>query len=583
MIDSEVRDGLRLLRRTLASYRRTSVLSTSSALLWMALLVTMPYLVKVAVDRAIEGERSELLLPLVGIILAAGLLKALGIGGRRFFAFSLSYRAETDLRNRLFEHLQRLAFSFHDQVPTGQLMARASSDLNQVRLIFAMLPITIANSVMIVVVMAALVLLDPLLGSVVALVIPILLVTAMRYSRLVLGVSWDVQQRLADLSQVVEEAVAGIRVVKAYGQEEQEVERLSRSADGIFSRTMEMLRLRSTYLPFFEGLPGLATAVVLALGGIRVVDDAMTLGDFVAFTQYLGVVVFPLRLTGWFLAELPRAATAASRVDELLRTAPEIEDPVRAAPLPPGPGEIRFAGVDFSYEDGPPVLEDVDVLIPGGTSVAVVGPPGSGKSTLAYLVPRFYDVESGAVLVDGTDVRDVPIEELRRTVAVVFEETFLFSASIRDNIAFGDPEASEEQIRLAARLAQAHDFISDLSEGYDTVVGERGFSLSGGQRQRIALARAVVRDPRILILDDPISSVDAIVEQEIRAALEKVMSGRTTLIIAHRTSTLSLADRVVLMDEGRVVAMGRHEELLATVTRYAEVLAQTEEAWSGVS
>lgn len=576
-IDPQIREGLRLLRRTLLSHRRTSLLSTASALLWMSLVVATPYLVKLVIDGAIQGARRDLLIPLLGLIIAAGVLKAIGIGGRRFFAFALSYRAETDLRNRLFEHLQRLAFSFHDQVPTGQLMARASSDLHQVRLIFSMLPITVANLVMLAVVMVVLVLLDPLLGAVVSLIVPALLVIANRYARRVLRVSWDVQQRLADLSQVVEEAVAGIRVVKAYGQEEQEVRRLDRAARGIFGRTMDMLRLRSTYLPLFELLPAGATVVVLALGGIRVADGQMSLGDFVAFTQYLAVVVFPLRLTGWFFAELPRAAAAASRVDELLRTAPDIRDAPRAQVLPPGSGEVRFSGVNFAYPQGPPVLRDVDLLIPGGTSVAVVGPPGSGKSTLAYLIPRFYDVEEGAVLVDGVDVRRVSLENLRREVAVVFEETFLFSATIRDNIAFGNADATDEQVRLAARLAQAHDFIVDLPDGYDTVVGERGYSLSGGQRQRIALARAVVRDPRVLILDDPISSVDAIVEHEIRSALEKVMAGRTTIIIAHRTSTLSLTDRVVLMDQGSVAAVGTHQELLASVPRYAEVLAQSEE------
>lgn len=575
-IDPEIRHGLGLLRGTLGRYRRTSFYSTASALLWMALVVIMPYLVKLAVDRAIEGERRALLGPLVGIILVAGLLKAVGIGGRRFFAFALSYRAETDLRNRLFEHLQRLAFSFHDQVPTGQLMARASSDLSQVRLIFAMLPVTVANVAMLLLVVVALVLLDPVLGAVVSLVLPVLLWTANRYAGRVLRVSWDVQQRLADLSQVVEEAVAGIRVVKAYGQEDQEVARLGRTAEGIYTRTMEMLRLRSAYLPLFELLPSLAVVAVLGLGGLRVVDGAMSLGDFVAFTQYLGVVVFPLRMTGWFFAELPRAAAAASRVDQLLSTAPDIHDAPAAVSLPFGPGEVRFAGVSFAYPGGAPVLRQVDLLIPGGTSVALVGPPGSGKSTLAYLVPRFYDVDEGTVLVDGVDVRSLSLEDLRREVALVFEETFLFSATVHDNIAFGNPDASEEQVRLAARLAQAHEFIADLPDGYDTVVGERGYSLSGGQRQRIALARAVVRDPRVLILDDPISSVDALVEQEIRSALEKVMAGRTTIIIAHRTSTLSLADRVVLMDEGRVAALGTHRELLASVPRYAEVLAQEE-------
>lgn len=573
--DPAVRAGLRLLGRTLLQYRRESVFSVASALLWMTVVVLTPYLTKLVIDRAIEGRQRELLLPLVGLVVAAGVLKALGIGGRRFFAFSLSYRAETDLRNRIFEHLQRLAFSFHDRVPTGELMARSSSDLSQVRLIFAMLPITTANLVMFVAVVIVLVALDPVLGLLSALTVPALLLLANRYARRVLKVSWDVQQRLADLSNVVEEVVAGVRVVKSYGQEDQEVGRLSHAAQRIFSRTMDMLRLRSIYVPMFELIPAIATVLVLYVGGRRVVDGSMTLGDFVAFTQYLVALQFPLRITGWFFAELPRAAASASRVTDLLKTAPDIRDLEGATTLPDGPGDVRLAAVSFSYREGPPVLDGVDLHIPGGSSVALVGSTGSGKTTLAYLLPRFYDPTSGSVRIDGVDITGVLIDDLRSEVAVVFEETFLFSATIAENIAFGNPDATPEQVRLAARLAQAHEFIADLEDGYEAVVGERGYSLSGGQRQRIALARAILRDPRILILDDATSSVDAITEGEIREALEKVMEGRTTIIIAHRTSTLTLADRVILLDEGKVVASGPHEELLATVPRYREVLAET--------
>ena len=573
--DPAVRSGLRLLGRTLLQYRRDSMFSIASALLWMTLVVLTPYLTKLVIDRAIEGKQRDLLLPLVGLVVAAGLLKAVGIGGRRFFAFSLSYRAETDLRNRIFEHLQRLAFSFHDRVPTGELMARSSSDLSQVRLIFAMLPITTANLVMFVIVVMVLVALDPVLGLLSALTVPALLLLANRYARRVLRASWEVQQRLADLSNVVEEVIAGVRVVKSYGQEEQEVGRLSRAADRIFTRTMDMLRLRSVYVPLFELIPAFAMVLVLFVGGRRVIDGSVTLGDFVAFTQYLVALQFPLRITGWFFAELPRAAASASRVTDLLRTAPDIRDSASATTLPDGPGEVRLAAVSFAYPDGPPVLDGVDLHIPGGSSVALVGSTGSGKTTLAYLLPRFYDPTGGSVRIDGVDINQVLIDDLRSEVALVFEETFLFSATIAENIAFGNPDATEDQVRLAARLAKAHEFITALQDGYETLVGERGYSLSGGQRQRIALARAILRDPRILILDDATSSVDAITEGEIRAALEKVMEGRTTIIIAHRTSTLTLADRVILLDEGRVVAAGPHEELLAAVPRYREVLAET--------
>ena len=522
-------------------------------------------------------ENRDRIAPLVGGLIVAGLLQAVGIGVRRYFGFRLSYRAEADLRNRMFEHMQRLAFSFHDQTSTGQLMARASSDLSQVRLVFAMLPITVANVGMLAIVVTVLVVIDPVLGVVASLTVPALFGSANRFAGKVIQVSFQVQQRLADLSEVVEEAVGGIQVVKAYGQERQEEARLEATATEIYDESMILVRLRSKFAPLFELIPSMAMVAVLWLGGIRVVDGDLTLGEFVAFTQYLAVLVFPLRITGWFFAQLPRAGAAATRIQVLLAEAPEITDsPTQPRPLAEASGEVRFAGIGFSYPGGPPVLRAVDLVIPGGTSAALVGSTGSGKTTLAHLIPRFYDATDGTVSLDGVDVRDVTLDELRSEVAVVFQETFLFSASVRDNIAFGNTAATDEQVRLAARLAQAHGFICDLPDGYDTVVGERGHSLSGGQRQRVALARAVLRDPRVLILDDATSSVDAIVEAEMLAALEHVMEGRTTIIIAHRTSTLSLVDRVVFLDEGQIVAVGAHEELLRTVPRYAEVLAQEE-------
>ena len=572
--DPVIRRGLGLLATTALKYPRWAAFSIASALVWMTFVVLVPYLTKVVIDRSISAGDESLLFALVMALVGAGLLRALGIAGRRYFAFALSFRAETDLRNRMFEHTQRLAFRFHDEVPAGELMARSSTDLRQVRLVFAMLPITIANIGLFVVIGVVMVLLDPLLGMISSLSIPVLLYLANRYATKTLRISTDIQQRLADLSTVVEEAVAGVRVVKAYGQEEREVQRLGGVVDRIYRSTMVLLRYSSSYVPLFGLVPTLSTILILWIGGLRVIEGVMTLGEFVAFTQYMQVLVFPLRITGWFFAQLPRASAAAVRVTDLLATDPEIEDPARPLSVPPGPGEIRLSHVSFAYPGGPPVLEDVDLSIPGGSSVALVGATGSGKSTLAYLIPRFYDVSGGAILLDGSDVRSLRLEELRSEVSIVFQDAFLFSASVAENIAFGSPGATLEQIRLAARLTRAHDFIADLPDEYDTLVGERGFSLSGGQRQRIALARAVLRDPRVLILDDATSSVDAVTEQEIRSSLEKVMEGRTTVIIAHRPATLRLADQVVFIDRGRVAGYGKHVDLLAESPRYAEVLAE---------
>jgi ATP-binding cassette subfamily B protein len=551
-------------------------LAIVGALIWMALVVTIPYVVKVIIDDAIVGGRSDLLVPLVVTLVVLGALQGIGIAMRRYFGFRLSYRAEADLRNRMFTHIQRLAFSFHDETPTGQLMARASSDLSQVRLILAMLPITLANLAMFGIVVIVLIVIDPVLGLVASLTVPALFFTANRFAGRVMGLSFRIQQRLADLSQVVEEAVAGIEVVKSYGQEAAEENRLDASAAQIYDDSVSIARFRSTYAPLFELIPALGTVAVLWIGGLRVIDGALSIGDFVAFTQYLAVLVLPLMITGWFFANLPRAAAAASRIDELLATDPQILDPLDPVPMPAGSGEIRFDSVGFSYAEEEPVLRGVDLVIPGGSAVALVGSTGSGKTTFANLIPRFYDVDEGAIRIDGVDIRDVALGELRSEVAFVFQETFLFSSSIAANIRLGDPTADDRTVRSAARLAQAHDFICSMPDGYDTVLGERGATLSGGQRQRIALARSVLRDPRVLILDDATSSVDALVEAEIQSALARVMDGRTTIIIAHRTSTLSLADTVVFLEDGRVAAVGSHEDLLEDVPRYAEVLARDE-------
>jgi ATP-binding cassette subfamily B protein len=570
---ADLRVGISLLWRVALRYRRVAAMSIVGALIWMAMVILVPYLVGRVIDIVVgRGEMSDIW-PLLGLIVLAGAIQAVGISLRRYFGFKMSYRAEADLRNNIFTHIQRLAFSFHDVTSTGELMARASSDLSQLRLILAMAPITSANLVMFVVVALVLIIIDPVLGLTASLMVPALLFTSARFASKVVGFSFDLQQRLSELSHVVEETVSGIEVVKSYGQEAQQQRRLDDKAETIYDAAMGMAKQRAIYRPFFEIIPALGTVAVLALGGIRVVDGSITFGEFVSFTQYLAVMVLPLLITGWFFANLPRSAAAASRIDTLLETAPDIREPEHSIPLKPGHGEVRFHDVSFSYPDGMTVLHDVNLTIPGGSSIGLVGATGSGKSTIAHLIPRFYDVTLGSITLDGVDVRDLALDDLRGEVSVVFQESYLFSASIEENIRVGDPMASDKRVRSAARLAKAHDFICGFDDGYETVVGERGSTLSGGQRQRVSLARGVVRDPRVLVLDDATSSVDAIVEAEIQEALRQVMAGRTTVIIAHRTSTLALVDNVAFIEDGVVVAFGSHQELLETVPRYAAVLA----------
>jgi ATP-binding cassette subfamily B protein len=384
------------------------------------------------------------------------------------------------------------------------------------------------------------------------------------------------QQELADLSGVVEESVAGVRVVKGFGAERLQERNLAVEADDVYERSIDQARLRANFLPLIDLLPTLGLVGILWYGGHEVIAGNLSIGDIVEANFYVLMLIWPLRMVGMLLGQLSRAAASAGRIDTVLATEPAIEDDPGAAPLAPGPGAVRFDGVTFGYGRVRPVLDGLDLEIRGGEAIALVGATASGKSTVARLIPRFYDVSDGRICIDGQDVRETRLNEVRRAIGLVFEDTFLFSDTVRSNIAFADPEATMEQVVRAARLAGADEFVKDLPAGYDTVVGEHGYSLSGGQRQRIAIARAVLADPRILILDDATSSVDPSKEHQIRSALREVMQGRTTIIIAHRPATIALADRVVLLMNGKVVADGTHEGLLATNPSYREVLARAE-------
>jgi ATP-binding cassette subfamily B protein len=549
-----------------------------AGVMWTAAKLTVPLLAAAAVDDGMRKGDTGKVLGLTVAMVLVGVVQAVGTGLRRYAAFRIALRTETDLRQRLFAHLQRLHFAFHDQSQTGQLMARANTDIQQVQTVVILIPLTAASCLTMAGVLTIMVIKSPVLALLGLGALPFLTVAAARFNRRIAPVNLALQQELADLSGVVEESLSGVRVVKGFGAERMQIKRLEAESKSVLGESLAAAKLRAGFLPLIDFLPALSMVGILWYGGHQVLDGQLQVGDILAFNLYVLMLIWPLRMIGMLIAQASRASAGAGRVHEILETDLEIRDGVNAVALPAGGGEVELQGVRFGYGPGRAVLNGLDLTIHAGEAVALVGATGSGKTTVARLLPRFYDVEGGRVLLDGADVREVSVRDLRRAIGIVFEDTFLFSDTVRENIAFADPEASMEQVRRAARLAGADAFIDALPDGYDTVIGEHGFSLSGGQRQRIAIARAVIADPRVLILDDATSSVDPTKEHEIRAALGEVMAGRTTIIIAHRPATIALADRVVLLADGVAVAEGTHEELLATSARYRTVLAAASSA-----
>ncbi len=574
------RNGWRLMREVLRPHRRLMYLGIAAGLVWAFARVAVPTLAGDAIDYGIARNDWGVTALWTGLILGIGAMQAVCTGLRRYAAFALAWRVETDLRMRLVAHLQRLHFAFHDQAQTGQLMAYANTDMQQINNVVLLIPLTIASSIQMVAVVVILLLRSPGLALFALGALPFLNISATRFNRRMYPVGVALQQELSDVSGVVEESVTGVRVVKGFGAERLQTSRLGDEADSVYDRSMDQARLRSKFLPLIDLLPTLGLVGILWYGGHQVLGGHLSVGDIVAANLYVFMLIWPLRMIGMLVGQLPRSAAAAGRINSVLETDPAIEDVPHARPLPDGPGDVRFEGVTFAYGRGPAVLDALDLEIKGGEAVALVGATASGKTTIARLIPRFYDVHTGHVRIDGADVREARLRDVRRAVGLVFEDTFLFSDSVRNNIAFADPDAHMDAVVRAAQLAGADEFVRELPDGYDTVIGEHGYSLSGGQRQRIAIARAVLADPRILILDDATSSVDPTKEHEIRSALAEVMRGRTTIIIAHRPATIALADRVVLLDNGKVVADGTHDGLLASSARYREVLARaaTEEA-----
>ena len=571
------RVGWRVMREAIHPHRLWAWYGILCGLFWTVARVAIPKLTGLAIDHGIKGSAAKSQLTTwVLILVGAGLIQALFTGLRRYAAFRLALRVETDLRMKLVAHLQRLHFAFHDESQTGQLMANANSDIAQINNVVLLIPLTIAATLTMLAVIVVLFVSSPGLALFALVSLPFLQIAATRFSHLMFPIGSALQNELARYSAVVEETVTGIRVVKGFGAEARQIERVDEEAEKVFERSIAAAKLRAWFLPLIDLLPTLGLVGILWYGGNEVVRGHLTVGEIVAANTYVLMLIWPLRMVGMLLGQIPRAVAAAARIDDVLVTESLVNDRAHPLPLPFGPGTVVFESVTFGYRDGRNVLIDLDLVVRGGESIAIVGATASGKSTIARLIPRFYDVDAGSISLDGCDIRDLHLHDLRKSVGLVFEDTFLFSQSVRDNIAFADPHAEFDTIERAARLAGAHDFIAALPNGYDTLLGQHGYTLSGGQRQRIAIARAVLADPRVLILDDATSSVDPSKEHEIRAALAEVMHGRTTIIIAHRPATIALADRVVLLSEGRIVADGTHDELLQTSAPYREVLARAE-------
>ena len=556
--------------------KKSFFISNASALLWCFLVILQPYLIKRIIDDGIVADNERSVIVFISFMVLAGYTRAMSIGIRRYFSMDVSYNVEAGIRNRIFTHMQKLAFNYHDKVPTGDLMARASSDASQVRLAFAIAPLASANIFLLLILSGTLLSLSLPLGGIVLLSIPMVLWLASNFSSKAMGVSLKVKEAEAKMTTEVEEQLGGIRVVKAFGNEEQASTKVEDAVQNIYDSSLDYLKLRTRFVPLFELIPMVITLAVLLLGGYLTINEYLSLGEFIAFTQYVFLLIWPLRITAWFLSEIPSSVAAGNRILELLNEIPTITDDETPNELPvDGNGSLKFSNVSFKYGNET-IFDDLNLEIKGKKTVAIVGSTGSGKSTLAYLLPRLYEIESGSIEIDGVNITNLRLSDLRSNVSLAFEESFLFSNTARENISLGLEDASQEEIEDAALIARAHEFISQLPESYETKVGERGYGLSGGQRQRVALARAILRKPRVLILDDALSAVDASTEEEIRNELNQVMSNMTTLIITNRVPTIELCDEVVFLENGKVKAQGKHHDLMKSVDTYKSLFLENQ-------
>lgn len=566
---------IRRMQPIVMGHKRSFAIAMAMAAIALFSNVAIPAVVGAGIDEIrADGDRVA---TWVVALLVLAVLRAVFSFGYRSRLYKFAYAIEFDLRSLMFRHFAAMSHGFYDKVQTGQLVSRANSDIRAVQMLLAFAPFMAMMMMTFALAFAFMLTKHVLLTIVAVSTLPLVYVFGVKLRNQMFPLSWIVQGRLAEVATTVEENVTGVRVVKAFAGEERQIEQLAEQARRLRWSAVKVADARAKYAPLMENLPRLGMALTLLYGGYLAIDGRVTVGTIITFSSYVLLLQAPFRMLGFFMIMSQRAAASAGRIFEILDTDAEIVDRPGAIDLVTPRGQVDFDSVDFAYTDDQPVLRDFDLHIEPGETVAIVGGTGSGKSTIARLLLRFYDVSDGAVRIDGHDVRDLTMTSIRHHVGMVTDEPFLFSASIADNIAYARPGATRDEIVAAARAANAHGFISDLDDGYDAVVGERGYTLSGGQRQRVAIARTLLADPAVLVLDDATSAVDVRVEAEIHEAIERLAENRTTIVIAHRLSTIALADRVALIEGGRVLAFDTHETLLEAEPHYGEVLATTVE------
>ncbi len=584
-IDPETTLGwFRRLRPVIVQHRRPLVIGLVTGIVAVVIQVAVPAVARSAIDSTRAAERSELTTWVI-VLLALAVGRFLFGAMYRFSLFQLAWNVETDLRALLYDHLTTLSFSYYDRTQSGEVISRANSDIRSIQVLLAFAPMIGMSIISFIVAFGFMLTIHVPLTLVALTTLPAVYLLGQKMRARVFPLTWVSQARMAELATIVDENINGTRVVKSFAAEEHQVGLLASAADRLRWVNVEAIRARAAYNPFIEALPRLGMAVVLLYGGLLAIDGEVSIGTLFAFNAYVIMLQAPFRMFGFILLQSQRASASASRIFEVLDQEAEIHDMEGATDLVAPTGRVEFRDVHFRYPTAdasgatesmarPAVLSGFDLTIEAGETVAIVGRTGSGKSTIARILARFYEVDSGTVSIDGQSIHDVTLTSLRHNVGLVFDEPFLFSCTVRDNIAYGRPRAPIDEVIEAATAARAHDFILALADGYDTVVGERGYTLSGGQRQRVAIARTLLENPPILVLDDATSAIDVKVEEGIHAALGSLLEGRTTILIAHRLSTIALADRVVLVEDGRIVADGTHQQLLATEPRYVQILAE---------